>query len=119
VSEWILTSHYAATYNTYQQGSCTISSKSEIKESYDRSGKYYTSIIYFQALEGSGQMRTIKVAGDLGVGTILPVCYDPICPRYRSTGEWPDLSIPSAGVVTIAVVSSIGLTILLVAWLTP
>jgi hypothetical protein len=104
----------------HKRGVVTQGRVSEVKERRGRYGKiYYTSIICFQALEESARMRTIKVADDLGVGTILPVCYDPLFPRYRRNAEWPDPSSPSAAVSTIAVVSIIGLVILLGVWLIP
>jgi uncharacterized protein DUF3592 len=104
----------------HKRGVVTQGEVSEIKERRDRlSMRHYTSIIYFQAQEESDWDRTIKVAGNLGVGTILLVCYDPLFPRYRRTGVWPGPSSPSAGVATIAVVSTIGLVILHAAWLIP
>lgn len=105
----------------HKRGVVTQGEVSEIKKSRYRSGKiHYTSIIYFQALEEeSDRHRTTQVAGDLGVGTILPVCYDPLFPRYRRIGVWPGPSSPSAGIATIAVVSTIGLVILHAVWLIP
>ena len=105
----------------HKRGVVTQGEVSEIKKSRERSGKiHYTSFIYFQVLEEeSDRHRTIPVAGDLGVGTILPVCYDPIFPHYRRTGVWPTPSSPSAGMATIAVVSTIGLVILHAVWLIP
>src|SRR5581483_3647996 len=98
----------------YKRGVVMQGRVAEVKESRDRYGKiHYTSIINFQAREEPTRTRTIKVAGALSVGTLLPICYDPLFPRYRRNGEWPGLFGPLVGSITIGVVALIGFGILL------
>ncbi|GHO98444.1 hypothetical protein KSF_084920 [Reticulibacter mediterranei] len=84
-----------------------------------RSRKYIVSIIGFRALEEQGAERQITVEQALAPGSLVPVCYDPLYPRYRRYGEWPDGSacVPGfLGVTGLLLVASI---IMLILWLVP
>lgn len=104
----------------HKRGVVTQGRVTKTKQTRDRSGKiHYTSIVNFQALEEHGRERTIQVAGYQKVNTLLPVCYDPLFPRYRRNGEWPGYSGPVVGMMLITLLTISGLIILYLIWLTP
>jgi hypothetical protein len=103
-----------------KRGVVTQGRVTETRQIHDRSGIiHYTSIINFQTLEEHGRVRTIKVAGYREVNTLLPVCYDPLFPRYRCTGEWLGIAGPAIGGTLITLLTIFGLIILYLIWFTP
>ena len=93
----------------------------EVKRRRHRSGWDY--IINFRALEEPDRTRKVTQVSAIGdlrvVGTLLPVCYDPLFPRYRCDGEWPTLTGPIVWGVTSVVLTFIGIVILYIVWLIP
>lgn len=95
----------------------------ELKRRRHRRGVSWNYIINFRALEEPDRTRKVTKGSTIGdlrvVGTLLPVCYDPLFPRYRCDGEWPTLTGPIVWGMTIIVLTFIGLVILYIVWLIP
>jgi hypothetical protein len=89
------------------------------EERRNRSSKYIVSIIGFRALEEPNMGREITVRQALAPGSRVPVCYDPLYPRYRRYGAWPEGIVCVPGLLGIGILLLVAFIIMWVLWLIP
>jgi hypothetical protein len=81
--------------------------------------RYTVSIVSFCAFEEPNRAREIKVDQVIQPGSQVPVCYDPLYPRYRRYGQWPDGANYLTGLFVIVLLLVIASFVMLGLWLAP
>lgn len=106
-------------YALWKRGVVTQGTVIRNEERRNRSGKYIVSVISFRALEEPNRGREITVRYVFAPGSLVPVCYDPLYPRYRRYGEWPDGIACVPGLLGVAGLLLVASFIMLMLWLLP
>jgi hypothetical protein len=106
-------------YALWKRGVVTQGRVLRNEERRNRSGRYIVSIIGFSAREEPNQGREITVRQILAPGSFAPVCYDPLYPRYRRYGEWPDGIACVPGLLGVAGLLLVACIVMWVLWLVP
>jgi hypothetical protein len=106
-------------YALWKRGVVTQGTVMRNEERRNRSSKYIVSIIGFRALEEPNMGREITVRQALAPGSRVPVCYDPLYPRYRRYGAWPEGIVCVPGLLGIGILLLVAFIIMWVLWLIP
>jgi hypothetical protein len=106
-------------YALWKRGVVTQGTVMRNEERRNRSRRYIVSIIGFRALEEPNMGREITVRQVLAPGSLVPVCYDPLYPRYRRYGEWPSGATCMPGFLGIAGLLLVASLIMLILWFVP